>query len=126
MEAGSVGLRAGSGKPWKRERGAVGTERGRDSGIETATALCHSDGMLCLVQVILIRIHSSFNTCGQFLYSLYSIPFRPGPEADLACWITCLTSLILGGDVSNRADGSEGLGTYPGEPRGLFLAGSLY
>ncbi len=94
-------------------------------GIETATALCHSDGMVCLVQVILIRVHKSFSTPGQLLYSLYGIPFEPGAEADLARWITCLTSLNFGGDASNRADGSDGLGTYPGESRGLFLAGSL-
>ena len=34
-EAGSVGLRAGSGNPRKRDRGAVGAERGRDSGLGT-------------------------------------------------------------------------------------------
>ncbi len=53
-------------------------------GIETATALCHSEGMVCLVQVILIRVHSSFSTPGQLLYSFYNILFGPGAEADLA------------------------------------------
>ncbi len=95
-------------------------------GIETATALCHSEGMVCLVQVILIRVHSSFSTAGQLLYSFYDIPLGPGAEADLARWIICLTLLNFGGDASNRADDSEGLGTYPGESRDLFLAGSLY
>ncbi len=82
--------------------------------------------MVCLVPVILIRVHSSFSTPGQLLYSLYGIPFGPGAEADLARWIPCLASLNFGGDTSNRTDGSEGLGTYPGESRGLFLTGSLY
>lgn len=87
-------------------------------GILTATALCHSDGMHCLAQVILIKVHRSFSTLGQFLQSLYGILLEPGAEADLTRWMTCLTSLSLGGDVSNRAGGSEGLGTYLGEPRG--------
>lgn len=34
--------------------------------MKTATALCHCEGMVCLVQAVLIRIHRSCITLGQF------------------------------------------------------------
>lgn len=95
---------------------------GRETWNPSFLAARTDAAVLSLVQVILIRVHSSFSTTGQFLYSLYSISSEPGAEADLAR----MTSLSLGGGASNRADGCEGLGTYPGEPSGWFLTGSLY
>ncbi len=51
-------------------------------GIETATALCHTDGMICWAQIILLGVRRSFNTLEQILLNLYSILFRPGTNAD--------------------------------------------
>ncbi len=38
----------------------------------------------------------------------------------------CGRCLNFGGDASNRTDGSEGLGTYPGESWALFLTGFMF
>src|SRR4029434_3825166 len=80
-------------------------------GMKTATALCHCDGMVCLVQAVFIRVHRCFSTLGQFLYSLYGIPFGPGADADLARQTTRLISQSLGGEASKSTDGSPGFGT---------------
>lgn len=80
-------------------------------GMETATALCHSDGMLRLVQAILMRVHKNFSTLEHFLYSLYGMSFGHGADATLACRTTCQTSQSFGADASKRTDGSGALGT---------------
>lgn len=87
-------------------------------GVKVATAWLYSEGMAWDFQAILISFQRSFSTMGQFLYTLWGMPFGPGAKA--ALFTTRLISDHLGGAVSNLKTGSVRRGTCSGEPSGVF------
>lgn len=50
----------------------------------------------------------------------------PGADADLAFLTTAVTSLSKGKEQLKSVVGGGDRGTYPGDPKGTFFAGSLY
>lgn len=77
--------------------------------VKVATAWLYSEGMAWDFQAILISFQRSFSTMGQFLYTLWGMPFGPGAKA--ALFTTRLISDHLGGAVSNLKTGSVRRGT---------------
>ena len=94
-------------------------------GIKHRSARCHASASFPLLQITFNIFHNLLSSFGQFLYTLYGIPFRPGADSALAFLITSFTSFNVGFFLSNNSDGGSGAISFSHSPRSLSLLGSL-
>ena len=95
-------------------------------GIKHPSALYHDSVIFLLLQITFNSFHNLLISLGQFLYTLYEIPFGPGADPALAFLTTSCTSWNFRSDSSNCSFGSSGVNNFSHSSRSSPRLSSLW